>query len=441
MYEQAKINRIVEILKSGEKHKLQGKLGVEIEHIVVNKVTWDSVTFYQEDGIETLLKKLSKFGYEPKFEDNYLVGLENEDSVITLEPGGQLEISIRPCSTLKEIETLYFNFLEQVIPIVEEQNQYLMAIGYHPKSKIKDIPFNPKERYHLMSEYFLSKGKYAHHMMKGTAALQVSIDYSDEKDFIKKLRVAYFLSPLLAVISDNAPIFEGEIYPKNSLRSLIWENTDSMRCGIIPGVMDKEFGYEEYAKYILNVEPIFIIKNDQMIAVHHKKTTEILDEYELSVEELAHICTMVFPDVRGKRYLEIRVGDSLPYPYSFSYIALIKGLFYNEAALTELYRLSQGVDSNIQQKNRDAVRQNGLSAMFSATTVSKFLPFLFELAQNGLPEHERHYVQPLEAMILSQNNALMLAKEKLLAMGLEGLTSSSLNHYIGGSPGANKSIV
>ena len=419
------------ILKSGEKRKSKFKIGVEIEHFVVDKDSWESINYYQENGIETILKKLMQFNYLPGYEAGHLVSLEKEDAVLTIEPGGQLEISIKACLSLHDIESIYLNFLQEVIPILEQQNQFLLTLGYHPKSKINQIPFIPKERYQLMAAYFNTKGKYAHHMMKGTAALQVSIDYSDEEDFARKLKVAHFISPLLAIISDNSPVFEGRTYQKNCLRSLIWQNTDVARSDIIPGIMDKTFGYREYADYILNSEPILFMKDNTIIDAANLKAFSILEQYSLTHNEILHLFSMVFPVARARNYIEIRPGDSLPYPYSFSYIALIKGLFYNDAALNYLFDLAGDTDSGMLERNKASMMRNGLHAAFGSGTILKFLAHLFDLARDGLPAGEKHYLRPLEELILSQKNVSHKAKETLLREGLEGLRLWTLNDCIG----------
>jgi len=198
------LESIVSIIRQGEKLPNQFNIGVEFEHIIVKEDTLASVSYYGENGIQEILHELLlNKSYEGKYEGDYLVGLLAEDREITLEPGGQFEISIKPCSAISDIKEIYFNFLKDIVPILEQRNLLLMAIGYHPKSSIDEIPFNPKKRYEYMSNYLGKKGKYAHNMMKGTAALQVAIDYANEEDFIRKFRVANFISPLLYLISDS----------------------------------------------------------------------------------------------------------------------------------------------------------------------------------------------------------------------------------------------
>ncbi|MBU5676036.1 glutamate--cysteine ligase [Alkaliphilus sp. MSJ-5] len=436
------LESIVSIIKQGEKSPNQFRIGVEFEHIVVKEDTLQSVTYYGEEGIEGILNKLLLKGYKGKYEGDYLVGLMGEDREITLEPGGQLEVSIKPCDTIDEIKSIYFNFLNDIVPILEERNLLLMAIGYHPKSSIDQIPFNPKKRYEYMSKYLGEKGKYAHNMMKGTAALQVSIDYINEEDFIRKFRVANFISPLLYLISDNSPIFEGQIYYKFGLRSLIWENTDKQRSDIVPNSLNKKFGYKDYGKYILSVPPILVMKDGEFIGTGDKTVEQIMEEYTFSEEEIDHIMTMVFPDVRAKNYIELRMGDSLPYPYNFSYITLIKGIFYNEIALEYLYKLSLRAEDDQIHIAKDLMHEKGFGGHIGSKAVYDFIRIIFDLAKKALSPEEKEMLMPLEKLLINKNNLSTISKEKVRNEGVNGLKWCNLNQWVRGEEDVhNKGII
>lgn len=424
---------IVSLIKNGEKSIKDFKLGVEFEHIIVTKDTMESITYYGEKGVEGILEELLlNKDYKGSYEENYLVGLVAEDREITLEPGGQLEVGLKPCQTVQEVKSIYFKFLNDLVPVLEKRNLLLMGIGYHPKSSIKDIPFNPKKRYEYMSNYLKEKGKYAHNMMKGTAALQVSIDYKNEDDFIRKFRVANFLSPLLYLISDNSPVFEGDIYEDYTLRSLIWENMDKARSGIVPGSLDKEFGYKDYAEYILNVPPILIMKNKEFINTNNKTVEELMEEYIFTKEEIEHIMTMVFPDVRTKNFIEIRMGDSLPYPYNLAYVTLIKGIFYSDIALEYLYNLSQRREDDQVNKVKTCIREKGFDAYFGSKTAYEYIRILFDLAKKSLDEEEREILVPLEKLMVDKKNSSMVSKERLSKEGIDGLKWCSFNQWVKG---------
>lgn len=424
-------DRIAEFIKSGEKSIGGFKIGVELEHIVAKKHDLSSVNYYEEEGIESILKELASRNekYEGKYEDKYMVGLTTPDGDITLEPGGQLEYSIRPCDNLKEIEDLYRSFLDDIIPILDERGQYLMGIGYHPRTSIKDIPFNPKVRYQHMSEHLQATGIYAHNMMKGTASLQVVLDYGSEEDFIKKITVGNFLSPLLYLISDNAPIFEGEVYEGHSIRGKIWDNMDAVRCGIVPGVLEKEFGYRDYAEYMLDIPPILIMQDGVAIGTQDKKVKDLLNPDTVTDEEVDHILSMVFPDVRIRTYIELRMGDSLPYPLNMSYIALIKGIFYNDVALNYLYDMSKTFSDENLDTAKASIMEKGFQGLFKCKTVKDMALILFDLAKKGLEQEEKPYLKPLEDLILKGQNPAMLSKEYIEKEGIMALTWCALNKY------------
>ncbi|KJF26201.1 glutamate--cysteine ligase [Clostridium aceticum] len=430
MQYEKQVNAIVEFIKAGEKERNDFKLGVEIEHIVVKKESFDSVTYYEEEGIETILKKLALQGaYKPTYEDKYLLGLESDTEVITLEPGGQLEISMPPTMDIREIEANYLRFLKKVIPIVDEQNQLLMAIGYHPRTSIEEVPFNPKPRYQYMADYFKAKGKYAHNMMKGTASLQVVIDYENEEDFVKKFKVANFLSPLLHLITDNAPIFEGKLFEKHSIRNIIWENTDQERSSIVPGTFKSKFGYKEYAEYILNTPPIFIMKEGVFTPTYDKKAKDLIDPYNITNEEISHLLSMVFPDVRVRKYIEIRMGDALPYPLNLGYIALIKGIFYNDIALEYLYEMANNIEEEkVRQAKKDIV-EKGFEGRYKCKVIMDFIPVLFDLAKKGLQEEEKAYLKTLENLTRHEKTPALLSKRLIKSKGIESLTWCALNRY------------
>ncbi|MGV8145423.1 MAG: glutamate-cysteine ligase family protein [Alkaliphilus sp.] len=426
-----KISCIVDILKIGEKTKSDFKVGVEFEHIIVKKKTRESASYYGTGGVEQILKDLLEKGYEGIYEQNYLIGLVKEGNVVSLEPGAQLEFSTLPCKEIREIEDLYLRFANDIVPVIEKVESEMLAIGFIPKTDIDKVEFIPKKRYEYMSDYFKTKGKYAHYMMKGTASLQVSIDYANEQDFIKKFKVANFLSPVLALITDNAPIFEGEIFNGNSVRTIIWDNMDDARCGNVAGVMSKTFGYREYAKYILGTEPVLIEKDGQSISTRDEKVELIMNNYSFSQSEIEHIMTMVFPDVRAKRYIEIRVGDSLPYPLNLAYVALIKGIFYNGKTLDYLFALADEVGEHDLAKWKENMIADGFRGHAMGNTNMEFIAEIFALSKKGLSKNEKEYLKPLEVLMLKQKNASIVSKELIEQKGLEALEYCSLLSAIG----------
>lgn len=383
---------ILKYIKEGEKKDTLLTIGIEIEHIVVNKQNLASITYYQDKGIQYILEQLLLLGWERSSNDGDLLGINKNGDTITLEPGAQLEISIKNCVELNEIEERYFEFLKDVTPILEECNYELLCIGYHPVSKIEDIPFIPKERYKYMSDYLSKSGSMGLNMMKGTASLQVAVDYIDEDDYIKKNRVANYLSPFISFIFDNTPIFEGELWNKNLARVNVWNNVDADRCMIVPKVLDKKFDYNDYAEYILNRPCIIALIDGKFIYTKGQLVKDIYKQREMTLEEIEHVLTMFFPDVRTKKYIEIRMADSVPYPYNIAAGALWKGILYNKDQLEYFYQQSLGYsneDISIIKNNLIAGNQTTIE---DATIIIRQV---LQRSNEGLNEKERKYLLPL----------------------------------------------
>lgn len=409
---QDQVKEIEKYFIDGEKDKECFRVGAEFEHFILSTSTLEAVSYYGSQGVESTLKRLLDKGWEGKYEGDYLVGLNREGTTITLEPGSQLEISIKADKKIVNIEREYIRFLEDIIPILKEKKQELMCLGYQPKSKIDEIKIIPKERYKYMFDYFKTRGKYAHNMMKGTASTQITIDYGSEEDFIKKFKVANVLSPVISALFDNSPYFEGEKYRKHLLRVDIWENCDSHRCGIVPLTMDGDFGYKKYAQYILNSPPIIILEDNHVSYTKDKLVKEIFNPNNYHIEELEHILTMVFPDVRLKKFIEIRMADSVPYPLNLSLIALIKGIMYDEENLQEVYNYVKDLKEKDIVEGKLYAIEDGLMANYIDRKVLDIGKWLLTMAFKGLSKEEEVYLKPLEDILSRGENPLSLTRDR-----------------------------
>lgn len=393
------LESLVDYFKSGETDPDNLQLGTEIEHFIVQQKDLTAVSYYEKNGIEDLLHSLSKQGWKPEFEGKHLLELYKCNNKISLEPGGQLELSIGPSKCLASIEKEYLKFLDEVIPLLNVRDQYLITTGYQPVSSIEDIPLLPKERYKYMYDYVKTRGKYAHNMMKGTASLQLSVDYINEKDYIMKYKVANFLSPIIYTVFDNAPFFEGKTCKTSSIRSHIWSNCDNMRCGIIDKIFDDDYGYESYADYILNTPSIIVNEGGKLLYTKNRPFKEFYDPDKFSRKELEYILTMVFPDVRTKHFIEIRMGDVLPYPLNLSYLAFWKGIIYNRENLNDLFHTTRKYNKINMKNLKQSIRKKGLDAEIENTTVISYFKKLLEMAEQGLSAAEGKYLVPLHEMI------------------------------------------
>ena len=389
---QKQIETFVSYFKSAESKREEHKIGLEFEHLILNE-DLTAVSYFEKHGIESLLHELSHNGWEKIYEGEHLIGLKDSQKYITLEPGGQLELSLIPFSDLAQIEKIYLEFIEKLKRILKKRNQKIAALGYQPESSIKDISMLPKKRYDFMYKYFKKRGKYAHHMMKGTASVQMSIDYINEEDYVKKMRVGYFLSPLIYYLFDNTPFFEGQIASDSSIREEIWTNCDSQRSGIIEGIFDKKFGYSDYAEYLLNTPPIIRKKEGELIYTGDQLLKDVMQNDKL--EEIEHFISMVFPDVRTKKYIEIRSADALPYPYNLAFAALLKALFYNQENLDYLYQ--ESLKYNQQQFTE--FKEEILRAKKSSKR-DTLIKDIFKMAKSNAAQNELAYLKKLKDLYL-----------------------------------------
>ena len=250
-----------------------------------------------------------------------------------------------------------------------------------------------------MYKYFETYGKsLAHNMMKGTASMQVAIDFEDEGDFAKKYFLANALGPFFYTAFDNSPIFEGKIYPKRNLRQRIWENTDGQRCGIFDFSLDKDMTYQKYARKILETPMIFASNGNEDIYVGERTLAELMDD-EKFVKVIDHALSIVFPDLRVKKYLEIRMPDQVPYPYNMAFLSLVKGIFYDRKNLDEIYQIFLSMDYKSVMDLKKAGESLGLMAKYQDKEIYRWLLMIIEKIQASLSRSEREFLVNLTELL------------------------------------------
>lgn len=385
---------LVNYIRKNEKDESNLKLGPECEYIIVERDSYKSVSYFGEKGVEYIFRRLMENGWEGTGEGDHILLLTKEDMVVTTEPGGQVEFSSTQRDSLEELEKTYIKFFSELIPILDELNYDILAIAYHPVTKIEEIKLLPKSRYDAMFEYFKTHGTMSHNMMKGTAGLQLSIDYTDEEDFRKKFVVANALTNAFYAIFDNGYFFEGEP-THHAIRAKIWENTDPNRSGLAKNAFVDD-SYEGYAEYLVNTPAIFAYQNGEMVPVD-EKIGELIDENSTK-EEIEHLMTMVFPDIRVKNIIEIRMMDSVPYPYNFGALALLEGLLYDEENLNILYEKFKDLDREVIEKNREELYEKGNEAVFLGKTLKDWTLEFIDMAEKKLGS-DKKYLKPLKEFI------------------------------------------
>ena len=389
------IQKITNYICSGAKKS--ENIGLEIEHFIVDNNN-KSVSFYGEYGVCNILEHISGFFDVKTYSGEYLISLANDDYCLTLEPAAQLEISIKPCKTITEVQHYYNDFLQLISPILSQYGYKLVTLGYQPSDKVDNLPLIPKKRYEFMDDYFKATGKYGKNMMRGTASAQVSVDYSDEKDCMLKLRLANALSPIFAMITDNSPIFEGKPYKGRMLRTEIWSSVDSQRCGIVPNSMSKDFSFKKYAEYIMDTPAILTEEDDGTIYTGNKKISEIYSGKTMTSHEIEHILSMFFPDVRLKTYIEIRPADSMPIEYTLSYAAFVKGIFLQPNSICEYLNLDNISEADIVNAKQELMR-NGFKAVVYGKNINDILDFLLKNIRQSLTADDYEYLTPIKNII------------------------------------------
>lgn len=396
-------DKLIEYFKSGCKVPGTMKVGMEVEHFIVDKKNMRSVNYYEEHGVENILNRLSKLiKGDLIYSENRLIGITDKDFNITIEPAAQLEISIRPCLSIEEIMNIYKRFISLLTPILNEYGYKIINLGYHPVSSINDLPLIPKKRYKYMDKYFLDKHTGGANMMKGTASVQASIDYYSEKDFINKYRLSYLLGPVIKLLTDNTPVFEGK---KNEIRfkrsSQIWENTDKNRCGMIPTLFEDNFGFNEYADFIMNMPIILDEEDEGVYYVGDDTPNKIWQGKELSIKNIEHILSMAFLDVRLKKYIEIRFADSVPMEYMLSYATFIKGLFNDEKNINYILNKYKVKAKDIEAANKDIVKNGFLGSVYGQD-ICKLTGELLSISKLAIDSKEQTYLEPFYNIIDSK---------------------------------------
>lgn len=388
-------DKIIDYIRSGEKAEKDYAIGFEIENFIVDENN-NAITYWDEGGVKDILEDLIKIGYEAVYVDDVLLGATKGETAISLEPGSQFELSIKKAWHIKELEDEYFTRMKEINEVVEKRGYHILQRGYHVKTKIDEIKILPKERYDLMYKYFTETGTMGHNMMKGTAASQSSIDYKDEEDFRRKMRVYNALSPVFYAIFENANIFESEAYKENGLRMTIWKNTDKERCSIIKEAFDDDFSYASYADYIVNRPCIFIHEDGEDIYTGHTKIKDIEGIDEANKELVEHVLSMFFPDTRAKKYIEIRMMDSVQIDYLLGLVALIKATSYQN--LDKAYEMIKDVTYDDALKALDSFKDFGIRGKLKDRSFLDVAKDLISLAKASLGD-EAHYLNALEEVI------------------------------------------
>ena len=332
-------DQLVRYLADGCIPRAQWRIGTEHEKFAFNLTDLRPLPYEGPSGIRAILEGLTRFGWEPVLENNAPIALTKGHSSVTLEPGGQFELSGEILETLHETCREVHEHLAQVKEVAAEIGAGFLGIGFNPKWSREDMPWMPKGRYGIMRAYMPTKGGHGIDMMLRTCTIQVNLDFESEADMVEKFRIGLALQPVLNAMFANSPLVEGKPSGYLSYRSFVWTDTDPDRCGTLPFVFDDGFGFERYVDYMLDVPLYFIYRDGRYIDASGQSFRDFMGgrlpalpgEIPTINDWMDHLTT-VFPEVRLKRYLEMRGADGGPWRSICALPAFWVGLLYDAEA-------------------------------------------------------------------------------------------------------------
>jgi len=393
-------DKMIAYFEKGDKYTRT--LGFELEHVILRAGTGKPVSYSEPGGVRDVLTKLVDKYERGLYDGEDIIGCESPREVVTIEPAGQIEVSLGPCESVFDVERLYLGFRDKIDPILEEFGLETPMLGYNPSAKASDLELIPKFRYKCMTEFLGAQAYEGICMMRGTGSLQVSIDFRNEADAMRKLRIAEIISPILALICDNSPIFEGAERTNNLVRTKIWASMNQDRVGTVPGSLSPGFGFADYADYILSREAILIpdaAAESGWRYVANKTFDELYADREMTKAEIEHALSMVWPDARLKNFLEIRPADAMPLEYALAYVVLVRALFYSDRNLGVLESLLANVDEEEVRAAKDALMEKGYGAEIYGRPAEFWADLLMVLASGNLENGEAVYLEPLASMV------------------------------------------
>ncbi len=380
----------------------EGALGIELEHIIVRE-DGSPVNYSGEDGIQSVLEVLRGDYPQATYDaEGDLLGVARPGEAVTIEPAAQVELSAGPFRSLVDAQTCFERFEDKLEGVLSGVHAKLVKAGYHPTARAMSLELIPKQRYEFMNRYLSAVSPFGPCMMRGSASTQVSIDYTSADDCVRKYRVASALTPILSLICDNSPIFEGAPRTHRMVRTEIWQHCDPERCGIVPGAVEGGFSLRDYARWVYDTPAILVPDGQGGWREDSRRFSEIYAARPMDRADIEHALSMVFPDVRLKTYLEIRPADAMPVPYVVAYAALVKGIFYCEESLARVERLIDGIATSDVERAKNSLQELGYAGEVYGRPAAEFADEVIAAARSGLTDGERSFLKPLEKLVAAR---------------------------------------
>jgi len=416
-------SQMVEHLIAGCKPKADWRIGTEHEKIgfCLDKLT----PIPYEGGIKSILKGLQRFEWEPIFEAGNIIALKRDGASVSLEPGGQLELSGAPLEHVHQTCAEVTRHLREVKEVADEIGAGFISLGFRPDTKLEDVPVMPKGRYKIMRDYMQKVGTHGREMMFRTCTVQTNLDFSTESDMVKKFRVSLALQPIATALFANSPFMEGKLNGYKSYRSRVWLDTDPDRTGMLPFVFDEGFGFEQYVDYALDVPMYFVYRGGDYLDASGKSFRDFLDGKldvvpgeKPTLDDFDDHLSTIFPEVRLKTFLEMRGCDTGPWGELCAMPAFFVGLLYDEAALDTAWDLVKDWTAEEREKMRRDVPKMGLQTRFRDKTIRDLAVAVLAISRaglntrgflNGHGENETVFLQELDDFVkMGKSNADLL---------------------------------
>ena len=412
--------QLAEYVASGEKPREDWRIGTEHEKFGYIHDSLKPLPYEGPCSIKAMLEGLAaRFGWEPVLEQGNIIGLQRDRANVSLEPGGQLELSGAPVETIHQTCDEVHRHLDEVQAVADGIGAGFIGLGAAPIWHQDEMPMMPKGRYRLMTDYMGRVGTLGTQMMYRTCTVQVNLDFASEADMVRKLRVALALQPVATALFANSPFIDGKPNGMKSWRAHIWQNLDEARTGLLPFVFEDGFGYERWVDYVLDVPKYFVYRDGRYIDALGQSFRDFLDGRlpalpgeKPTLSDWADHMTTVFPEARVKKFIEMRGADGGPWSRLCALPALWVGLIYDQTSLDAAWDLVKGWDHETREGLRRAAARDALQGEANGLRLHDLARETVAIARAGLKARgraswnrvtpdETHFLGALEESVAS----------------------------------------
>ena len=389
--------QLAEYLRAGCKPIKDWKIGTEHEKFGFVNDNFLPLPYDGQCSIKAMLEGLrDKYNWSEILEEKNIIGLTKDGANVSLEPGGQLELSGAPLDSIHETCDEVNQHLKEVKSIADDLGASFFGLGAAPEWSHEDMPMMPKGRYKLMTDYMGRVGTHGTQMMYRTCTVQVNLDFSSEQDMIKKMRVGLALQPIATALFANSPFFEGKLVNHKSWRSRIWRDLDEDRTGMLPFVFEEGFGFEAWTEYVLDVPMYFVYRDGKYIDALGQSFRDFLNGKlpalpgeRPKISDWADHLTTVFPEARVKQFIEMRGADGGPWRKLCALPAFWVGLMYDQNSLDSAWDICKNWDANTREEMRVAASEEGIAANTNGISLLDLARELIDISRAGLKNRAR----------------------------------------------------